>query len=68
MNPVLAVAVGVTLILLFGEIIPQALCSRWGLAIGMKVICHSYLTDRREFVLVDVVSNCRLFTNCLAYF
>uniref|UniRef100_A0A6B2L466 CNNM transmembrane domain-containing protein n=1 Tax=Arcella intermedia TaxID=1963864 RepID=A0A6B2L466_9EUKA len=33
-SPVLAVMVSVTLILLFGEIVPQALCSRYGLAIG----------------------------------
>eukprot|EP01127_Copromyxa_protea_P002140 TRINITY_DN12029_c0_g1_i1.p1 TRINITY_DN12029_c0_g1~~TRINITY_DN12029_c0_g1_i1.p1 ORF type:complete len:492 (-),score=63.28 TRINITY_DN12029_c0_g1_i1:85-1560(-) len=36
-NPVIAVAVGVTLILLFGEIIPQALCSRWALPIGSNL-------------------------------
>lgn len=34
MPPVLAIIFSVTLILLFGEIIPQALCARWGLTIG----------------------------------
>ncbi|XP_024543598.1 DUF21 domain-containing protein At2g14520 [Selaginella moellendorffii] len=32
-----AVLISVTLILLFGEILPQAICSRYGLAIGAKM-------------------------------
>eukprot|EP01124_Arcella_intermedia_P013751 TRINITY_DN20151_c0_g1_i2.p1 TRINITY_DN20151_c0_g1~~TRINITY_DN20151_c0_g1_i2.p1 ORF type:complete len:489 (+),score=82.36 TRINITY_DN20151_c0_g1_i2:60-1526(+) len=31
---VAAIIISVTLILFFGEVIPQALCTRWGLAIG----------------------------------
>merc|ERR1712137_304885 len=33
-GPVLAIILSVTLVLLFGEIIPQAICTRFGLAIG----------------------------------
>jgi ankyrin repeat/SOCS box protein 13/metal transporter CNNM len=33
-SPIVAVAVSVSAVLLFGEIIPQALCTRYGLAIG----------------------------------
>jgi len=33
-GPLLAILISVTLVLLFGEIIPQALCTRYGLAIG----------------------------------
>lgn len=33
-NPITAVLLSVTVVLLFGEIIPQALCQRYGLAIG----------------------------------
>ncbi|XP_028411716.1 DUF21 domain-containing protein At4g33700-like [Dendronephthya gigantea] len=33
-NPIVAVVVSVTAVLLFGEVLPQALCTRYGLAIG----------------------------------
>ncbi|XP_046848742.1 DUF21 domain-containing protein At4g33700-like [Xenia sp. Carnegie-2017] len=33
-NPIIAVVVSVTAVLLFGEVLPQALCTRYGLAIG----------------------------------
>eukprot|EP01090_Pellita_catalonica_P000899 TRINITY_DN10641_c0_g1_i1.p1 TRINITY_DN10641_c0_g1~~TRINITY_DN10641_c0_g1_i1.p1 ORF type:complete len:431 (-),score=88.70 TRINITY_DN10641_c0_g1_i1:784-2049(-) len=33
-SPVLAIAISVSLILFFGEVAPQAVCSRYGLAIG----------------------------------
>lgn len=35
-SPAVAVVISVSLVLLFGEIIPQAVCSRHGLAIGAK--------------------------------
>ncbi|GAQ91185.1 DUF21 containing protein [Klebsormidium nitens] len=37
LSPVFAIVISVTLILFFGEIIPQAICSRYGLAIGAKI-------------------------------
>eukprot|EP00884_Botryococcus_braunii_P005984 jgi/Botrbrau1/15387/Bobra.43_2s0015.1 len=33
-DPVTAVIISVTVVLIFGEIIPQAICSRYGLAVG----------------------------------
>lgn len=33
-NPVAAVLISVTVVLVFGEIIPQAICSRYGLKVG----------------------------------
>lgn len=37
-NTVVAVILSVTFVLVFGEILPQALCSRYGLAIGANLI------------------------------
>ncbi|GFN84652.1 metal transporter cnnm2 [Plakobranchus ocellatus] len=33
-NPVIAIIVSVTAVLIFGEVVPQAVCTRYGLAIG----------------------------------
>ena len=33
-SPVIAIVVSVTAVLIFGEVVPQALCTRYGLAIG----------------------------------
>lgn len=33
-SPIIAIVVSVSAVLMFGEIIPQALCTRYGLAIG----------------------------------
>ncbi|KAH7423584.1 hypothetical protein KP509_12G062200 [Ceratopteris richardii] len=37
-HPVVAIILSVTFVLLFGEIIPQAICSRYGLAIGANLV------------------------------
>jgi len=37
LTPIATIAVSVSLILLFGEIIPQALCNKYGLAIGSSL-------------------------------
>ncbi|CAI8590743.1 unnamed protein product [Vicia faba] len=37
-NPFLAVILSVTFVLFFGEVIPQAICSRYGLAVGANFV------------------------------
>jgi ankyrin repeat/SOCS box protein 13/metal transporter CNNM len=37
-SPVIAILISVTMVLFFGEIIPQALCHRFGLAIGATLV------------------------------
>ncbi|KAM0821731.1 hypothetical protein ACQ4PT_052959 [Festuca glaucescens] len=37
-NPVLAVVLSVTFVLAFGEVIPQAICTRYGLAVGATFV------------------------------
>ncbi|XP_016503979.1 DUF21 domain-containing protein At4g14240-like isoform X1 [Nicotiana tabacum] len=37
-HPVVAVILSVTFVLAFGEIIPQAICSRYGLAVGANLV------------------------------
>eukprot|EP01116_Phalansterium_solitarium_P004515 TRINITY_DN15542_c0_g1_i1.p1 TRINITY_DN15542_c0_g1~~TRINITY_DN15542_c0_g1_i1.p1 ORF type:complete len:510 (+),score=193.81 TRINITY_DN15542_c0_g1_i1:156-1685(+) len=36
-TPIVAIVISVTMVLIFGEVIPQALCSRYGLAIGARM-------------------------------
>ncbi|XP_018484309.1 putative DUF21 domain-containing protein At1g03270 [Raphanus sativus] len=38
-HPFVAVLLSVTFVLAFGEIIPQAICSRYGLAVGANFLC-----------------------------
>ncbi|XP_078179494.1 DUF21 domain-containing protein At4g14240-like isoform X1 [Carex rostrata] len=37
-HPVVAVVLSVTFVLFFGEVIPQAICSRYGLAVGANLV------------------------------
>uniref|UniRef100_A0A453T048 CNNM transmembrane domain-containing protein n=1 Tax=Aegilops tauschii subsp. strangulata TaxID=200361 RepID=A0A453T048_AEGTS len=37
-NPVLAIILSVTFVLAFGEVIPQAICTRYGLAVGASFV------------------------------
>jgi metal transporter CNNM len=37
LNPILAIAISVTAILIFGEILPQAVCKRHGMAVGARL-------------------------------
>lgn len=36
-NPLAAIIISVTAVLFFGEIIPQSICTRYGLAIGARL-------------------------------
>ena len=36
-NPIAAIIISVTAVLFFGEIIPQSICTRYGLAIGARL-------------------------------
>ncbi|KAI3948238.1 hypothetical protein MKX01_014837 [Papaver californicum] len=38
-NPFLAIVLSVTFVLAFGEVIPQAICTRYGLAVGANFVC-----------------------------
>ena len=37
-DPITAVALSTTVVLIFGEVIPQAICSRYGLAVGANCV------------------------------
>lgn len=61
-NPAIALGVSVSAVLLFGDVLPQALCSRFGLAIGATLTPLVYLLMAVFFVvawplarLLDVV-------------
>lgn len=36
-NPFVAIILSVTAVLFFGEVVPQAICTRWGLAVGANL-------------------------------
>ncbi|XP_026435423.1 DUF21 domain-containing protein At4g14240-like isoform X2 [Papaver somniferum] len=37
-NPIIAIVLSVTFVLFFGEVIPQAICTRYGLAVGANLV------------------------------
>jgi len=70
-NPVLAILVSVTAVLIFGEIIPQALCSRYGLAIGYYLSPLVYFLMFIFFIVAWPISkllDCLLGENHATYF
>ncbi|XP_030850901.1 DUF21 domain-containing protein At2g14520 [Strongylocentrotus purpuratus] len=50
-NPIVAVAVSVTAVLIFGEVIPQSICSKYGLAIGANMAWFVYILIALTFVI-----------------
>ncbi|XP_052811743.1 uncharacterized protein LOC128239234 [Mya arenaria] len=50
-DPVTAIVVSVTAVLIFGEVIPQAICTRFGLAIGARLAPLVYLLMGLFFVV-----------------
>nr|XP_022294632.1 DUF21 domain-containing protein At4g33700-like isoform X1 [Crassostrea virginica] len=50
-SPVIAIVVSVTAVLLFGEVVPQAICTRFGLAIGATLAPVVYILMGLLFVI-----------------
>ncbi|XP_074640811.1 uncharacterized protein LOC141898671 isoform X1 [Tubulanus polymorphus] len=61
-DPVTAIVVSVSAVLLFGEVFPQALCTRYGLAIGSSLTWLVYLLMALLFVIAWPLSK---FLDCL---
>ncbi|KAK3097502.1 hypothetical protein FSP39_010242 [Pinctada imbricata] len=50
-NPIVAVLVSVTAVLIFGEVVPQAVCTRFGLAIGATLSPFVYILIALFFII-----------------
>ncbi|RUS77967.1 hypothetical protein EGW08_014276 [Elysia chlorotica] len=50
-NPVIAIIVSVTAVLIFGEVVPQAVCTRYGLAIGAYLAPLVYFMMGAFFII-----------------
>ncbi|XP_041354471.1 DUF21 domain-containing protein At4g14240-like isoform X2 [Gigantopelta aegis] len=55
-DPVIAIVVSISAVLFFGEVIPQALCTRFGLAIGATLSPLVYLLMGLFFVIAWPIS------------
>eukprot|EP01018_Ginkgo_biloba_P001324 Gb_37940 [translate_table: standard] len=62
-----AVLISVTLILMFGEILPQAICSRYGLAVGAALAPVVRVLLLVFFPVAYPISKVLFHTGCLAY-
>lgn len=70
-NPIIAIVVSVSAVLLFGEIIPQALCTRYGLAIGYYLSPVVYFLMFLLFIIAWPISkllDCMLGTSHGVFF
>lgn len=50
-NPIIAIIVSVTAVLIFGEVVPQAVCTRYGLAIGAYLAPMVYFLMGAFFIV-----------------
>lgn len=70
-NPIIAIVVSVTAVLIFGEIIPQALCTRYGLAIGYYLSPFVKILMVLLFILswpISKLLDCMLGSNHTTFF
>ncbi|CAH1799473.1 unnamed protein product, partial [Owenia fusiformis] len=70
-NPVTAIVVSVSAVLLFGEVFPQALCTRYGLAIGANLSPLVYLLMGLTFIIsypIAKLLDCLLGKNHATFF
>ncbi|CAG5132105.1 unnamed protein product [Candidula unifasciata] len=55
-NPILAIIISVTAVFIFGEVLPQAICTRYGLAIGAKLLPLVYFLMGVCFIITYPLS------------
>jgi len=70
-QPYIAIIVSVTMVLFFGEIIPQAICSRYGLAVGYYFSIPMWILIGIEFVIaypISILLDCILGKEHINYF
>uniref|UniRef100_A0A2C9K129 CNNM transmembrane domain-containing protein n=1 Tax=Biomphalaria glabrata TaxID=6526 RepID=A0A2C9K129_BIOGL len=70
-NPIIAIVISVTAVLIFGEVIPQAVCTRYGLAIGSYLSPLVYLLMGIFFIVsfpLSLLLDCCLGTEHGTFF